>query len=107
MERLTKRIDGEAVCRECTWTCGTCDGTTCFDIGPMVDRIAAYEDTGMDPDEIIAMRIFMMGRTGALFAPKYFNGVSLDRMLELIEAEKDGRLVVLQEAALKMREDAD
>ena len=53
MDRLTKRIEGgQAVFHECHGTCGTCDGANCYCIGPMVDRLAAYEDTGLDPEEI-------------------------------------------------------
>ena len=56
MERLTKRIDGEAVHFDCHGTCGTCDGCTCFEIGGMVDRLAAYEDTGLSPADIADIR---------------------------------------------------
>lgn len=66
MERLTKRIDGKAAYQECDGPCGTCDGAMCFDIEPMVDRLAAYEDT-----------------------------MTIERAKELAQAEKDGRLVVL------------
>ena len=53
MERLTKRLeDGRAIFHECHGTCGTCDGANCYCIGPMVDRLAAYEDTGLEPEEI-------------------------------------------------------
>ena len=53
MDRLTKRIEGgQAVFHECHGTCGTCDGANCYCIGPMVDRLAAYEDTGLEPEEI-------------------------------------------------------
>ena len=56
MERLTKRIDGEAVHFDCHGTCGTCDGCTCFEIGGMVDRLAAYEDTGLSPTDIADLK---------------------------------------------------
>ena len=53
MERLTKRLeDGQAIFHECHGTCGTCDGANCYCIGPMVDRLAAYEDSGLEPEEI-------------------------------------------------------
>ena len=53
MERLTKRLeDGQAICHECHGTCGTCDGANCYCIGHMVDRLAAYEDSGLEPEEI-------------------------------------------------------
>lgn len=67
MERLTKRINGKAAFYECNSTCGTCEGVLCGSVFLMADRLAAYEDTGLDPE----------------------------RVAELAQAEKDGRLVVL------------
>ena len=62
MERLTKRLeDGQAICHECHGTCGTCDGANCYCIGLMVDRLAAYEDTGLEPEEIIELKARMEG----------------------------------------------
>ena len=88
MERLTKRIEGgQAVFHECHGTCGTCDGANCYCIGPMVDRLAAYEDTGLEPEEI----------KNALdvndIIPEI--NVTVDHICDLLQAEQDGRLVVL------------
>lgn len=54
-----------------------------------VERLAAYEDTHMMPSDVTSMRMDM-----AIIAA-LFNGVDVDRMKELAEADKDGRLVVL------------
>lgn len=54
-----------------------------------VERLAAYEDTHMMPADVTSMRMDM-----AIIAA-LFNGVDVDRMKELSEADKDGRLVVL------------
>lgn len=54
-----------------------------------VERLAAYEDTHMMPADVTSMRMDM-----AIIAA-LFNGVDVDRMKELAEADKDGRLVVL------------
>lgn len=54
-----------------------------------VERLAAYEDTHMMPSDVISMRMDM-----AIIAA-LFNGVDVDRMKELAEADRDGRLVVL------------
>lgn len=54
-----------------------------------VERLAAYEDTHMMPSDVTSMRMDM-----AIIAA-LFNGVDVDRMKELAEAEKAGRLVVL------------
>ena len=52
-------------------------------------RLAAYEDTHMMPSDVTSMRMDM-----AIIAA-LFNGVDVDRMKELAEVDKDGRLVVL------------
>ena len=52
-------------------------------------RLAAYEDTHMMPSDVTSMRMDM-----AIIAA-LFNGADVDRMKELAEADKAGRLVVL------------
>ena len=54
-----------------------------------VERLAAYEDTHMMPSDVTSMRMDM-----AIIAA-LFNGIDVDRMKELAEADKDGRLAVL------------
>jgi hypothetical protein len=53
----------------------------------IIERLAAYEDTGMEPEEV----------NGMVFdnALDIKFGVTLDRLRELAEADRDGRLVVL------------
>ena len=51
-------------------------------------RLAAYEDTHMMPSDVTSMRMDM-----AIIAA-LFNGVDVDRMKELAEADRTGRLVV-------------
>lgn len=54
------------------------------------DRLAAYEDTGLEPDEVNALQkdwsdlCTVIGECGGI-----------DRLRELAEADKDGRIVVL------------
>ena len=52
-------------------------------------RLAAYEDTHMMPSDVTSMRMDM-----AIIAA-LFNGIDVDRMKELVKADRDGRLVVL------------
>ena len=60
-----------------------------------VDRLAAYEDTGLTPEEVlpkdkadeIALKLMRLADFESL--------CSYDRLRELAEADKDGRLVVL------------
>ena len=58
-----------------------------------IDRLAAYEDTGLAPEEIEVLKTALMGKS--LAEIKEINGVPVKRMIELAEAEKEGRLVVL------------
>ncbi len=52
-------------------------------------RLAAYEDTHMMPSDVTSMRMDMAILTAL------FDGIDVDRMLEIVAAEKDGRVVVL------------
>ncbi len=92
-----------------------------------VERLAAYEDTGLMPEEIVKMgmmfedskrysgrlelklmpylniglspdelKALMLASAGKCVAEiKAFDGVAIDRLCDLDEADKDGRLVVL------------
>lgn len=63
------------------------------------DRLAAYEDTGLVPEEINTLQSYKLldkHERGKLF--EYQNlGCTIDRLRELAQADKDGRLVVLDE----------
>lgn len=52
-------------------------------------RLAKYEDTGLMPDEVEAMKVAMMGKT--LAEVKEFCGIPIKQMVELAEAYRDGR----------------
>lgn len=96
MERLTRRSDtGHAYyprCFEepCNRRCEDClfDETIC-------KRLAAYEDTGLEPEEVlpkdkadvIALKLMRLADLESL--------CSYDRLRELAEADKDERVVVL------------
>ena len=96
MERLTRRSDtGHAYyprCFEdpCNRRCEDClfDETIC-------KRLAAYEDTGLEPEEVlpkdkadeIALKLMWLADLESL--------CNYDRLRELAEADKDGRVVVL------------
>lgn len=90
MERLTRRSDtGHAYyprCFEepCNRRCEDClfDEAIC-------KRLAAYEDTGREPEEID------MDHEAAEALRQLCRGCDLDRLEELAEADKGGRVVVL------------
>lgn len=52
-------------------------------------RLAAYEDTHMMPSDVTSMRMDMAILTAL------FDGIDVDRMREIVAAERDGRAVVL------------
>lgn len=56
--------------------------------GEAANRLAAYEDTHMMPSDVTSMRMDM-----AIIAA-LFNGVDVDRMKELAEADKNGRVMI-------------
>lgn len=58
-----------------------------------VDRLAAYEDTGLYPESVEALKLSMMGKEISEITE--FDGLPIDRLRELAEADKDGRVVVL------------
>ena len=103
MERLTKRdIDGQAMmdCEKCKadWTGKhgkpLVDCTALYCRNRLKDRLAAYEDSACAPEEVlpkdkadeIALRLMRLADLESL--------CSHDRLRELAEADKDGRLVV-------------
>lgn len=59
----------------------------------LYSALAAYEGTGLEPESVEVLKLSMMGKTIAEI--KEFNGLPVDRLRELAEADKDGRLVVL------------
>lgn len=79
MERLTRRRadTGEpCIC--------TIEG-----LNRAVERLAAYEDIGADPEEISVQLEILRRYSEAAY------GIGLKRLRELAKAEKDGRLMVL------------
>lgn len=102
-ERLTKRdTDGQAMmdCQKCEadWTGKhgkpMVDCTALYCRNRLKDRIAAYEDSGCAPEEVlpkdkadeIALKLMRLADLESL--------CSYDRLRELAEVDKDGRLVV-------------
>lgn len=64
---------------------------TMTEVVQMADRLAAYEDTGLTPEELktaLTKPLFLRVAAQAL-------GVDIGRLRELAEADKDGRVVVL------------
>ena len=58
-----------------------------------VDRLAAYEETGLEPEEI--EKIAADVESGFFHAAARRYGIPVDRLRELAKADRDGRCVVL------------
>lgn len=92
MERLTeKHYLGTDHYMKCSGNCNVdMDCIDCPSFDRLVERIAAYEDTGLEPEEVTALQkdwsdlCTVIGECGGI-----------DRLRELTEADKDGRVVVL------------
>lgn len=57
------------------------------------ERLKAYEDTGLEPESVEALKLSVMGK--AISEITEFDGLPIDRLRDLAEADKDGRVVVL------------
>lgn len=60
--------------------------------GDWVDRLAAYEDTGLEPEEVEHLKLASMGK--AIAEIKEFEGVPIDRLRELAQADREGRVKI-------------
>ena len=97
MERLTKRVtDGQAMmdCEKCKadWTGKhskpMVDCTALYCRNRLKDRLAAYEDTGLTPEQCENAK--------AIIEYAFSDDTSkAERIRELLKADRDGRLVVL------------
>ena len=90
MDRLT--FDGNfcdiAMCREnpCQYD-GACTQRQVW------ERLKAYEETGLEPEQAVYAKLALMGKVIA--EVKEFDGIPIDHLRELAKAEKDGRLWML------------
>ena len=77
------------------------DNGNCTAIGGFCTAVPAahcqllrqYEDTGLSPESVEALKLSMMGK--AVSEVTEFNGLPIDRLRELAEADKEGRIVIL------------
>ena len=87
MERLTKRVDGIAVLE--SWAI---DKDPVSIIQMLCNRLAAYEDSGLEPEEIAD---FMKRWEQTVEIGGMLKKYCIDHIRDLLHAEQDGRLVVL------------
>lgn len=112
MKRLTKRADignkvffSEDACNLCGYAEQN-RSTFCENVGcagtkdrscpylMVIDRLAAYEDTGLEPEEIKELCTDEVAEVARTFRRMIQSG-EIAHLQELLNAEQDGRLVVL------------
>lgn len=95
MERLTeKHYLGADHYMKCSENCHVdMDCIDCPSFDRLVERLAAYEDTGLEPESVEALKLSIMGK--AISEIKEFNGLPIARLRELADADKDERVVAL------------
>ena len=71
------------------------DGCKTCPIAKAFDRLAAYENTGLEPEAVEHLKLASMGRAVAEITE--FEGIPIDRLRELAQANREGRCVVLPE----------
>ena len=98
MERFTEKTPGGAVNihypRKCFFPDGTSDkiAKSAFRQNA-IEKLCAYEDTGLEPEEVNSVKLALMGKPVA--EVKEFEGVPIDRIRELAQADREGRCAVL------------
>ena len=60
--------------------------------GETVDRLAAYEDTGLEPEAVEHLKLASMGK--AIAEITEFECIPIDRLRELAQADKEGRCFI-------------
>ena len=110
MERLTeKHYLGADHYMKCSDNCDVdMDCIDCPSFDRLVERLAAYEDTGLTPESVEALKLSMIGKTISEITE--FEGLPIERLKELARADREGRVVVYDtyeeaEEALRRAED--
>ena len=95
MERLTeKHYLGTGHYMKCSDSCNVdMDCIDCPSFERLVERLAAYEDTGMTPKR--CAEFAQADAEGRYIVMRDAEQEGVTRLRELAEADKDGRLVVL------------
>lgn len=89
MERL---IDQGGTPVEC-WKCKSEPCDLCEALDEVTVKLRAYEDTGMEPEEVSQIRGDI--EAGLLKQTAIRYGIPVDRLRELAQADREGRMVVL------------
>lgn len=92
MERLTVPYEyGDGYRSKCAETCDECDG--CWGLDEIVNRLGAYEDTELMPEEVKRSKLEIEAGCVKAIARTY--GVDINRLRQLAAADRSGRAVIL------------
>lgn len=96
MERYTeKHYDGNGYYLICSGNCETLNCGDCGILDKIVDRLAAYEGTGLEPEEILSA-VDMAKIACALHELNAYKELGpIDRLRTLKQADDEGRCMVL------------
>ena len=92
MERLTKKSGDMAWYKAESLPLEPCEMTG-SQVGKVLRRLAVYEDTGLDPQEIEALKLYAMG--AGIAQIKEFDGIPVEILRKLAQGTKEDRVVVL------------
>ena len=90
MEKLTEYVDGKYIRIKGTKSLYPKNERDGAPLSNAIARLAAYEDTGLEPEAVEHLKLASMGK--AIAEIKEFEGVPIDRLRELAQAEKTGQL---------------
>ena len=96
MKRLTQKHYGASdyYMMSCSENCAeNVDCIDCPSFDSLVDRLGAYENTGLTPDGVESLKLSMMGKAVAEITE--IDGLPIDRLKELAAADREGNVVVL------------
>lgn len=96
MKRYTeKHYDENGYYLICSGNCETLNCGDCGILDKIVDRLAAYEDTGLEPEEVLPKEYAGEVMKSMILLKEYQKIGPVDRLRELVQADREGRCVVL------------
>lgn len=95
MERLTeKHYLAEDHYMKCSEDCNVdMDCVDCPAFDKLIERLAAYEDTGLEPEAVETVKLALAAKH--MVDLETLNNTPISRLVELSEADKDGRVLAL------------
>lgn len=91
MERYTENhYDGNGYYLICSGNCETLNCGDCGILDKIVDRLAAYEDTGLEPEKVLPKEYAGEIMKSMILLKEYQKLGPIDRLRELKQADDEG-----------------